>query len=241
MRRPEEADRSGPTAEPASCRAPPQAASERLRRRLAAPLPALLRQPQVPVALPELLEVGAAEAPAPGESVRDTSPLSGSPSTSLAGLSPAAFGSLGSSVIEVSVRIQPDDAGRLRPVERAFLPGIRIAGHQNRQEDDHFNQAEQRQLVNDDRPRKHEHGLHVENHEQHGNKVIPDAVPVARVGRRFDAALIRLELDLVVFLRLHHLRHHQGEDGEPDGDEQEDEDRDVRVEHRVEPRPLDDE
>jgi hypothetical protein len=43
--------------------------------------------------------VGAADAPAPGESVRDTSPLRGSAGVSLAGLSPAALGSLGSSVM----------------------------------------------------------------------------------------------------------------------------------------------
>jgi hypothetical protein len=35
---------------------------------------------------------GAAEAPAPGESVRDTSPFSGSPGAALAGLSAAAAG-----------------------------------------------------------------------------------------------------------------------------------------------------
>jgi hypothetical protein len=36
--------------------------------------------------------IGAAEAPAPGESVRDTSPFSGSPGAALAGLSAAACG-----------------------------------------------------------------------------------------------------------------------------------------------------
>ena len=76
--------------------------------------------------------------------------------------------------------------------------------------------------------------LHVEDDKQHGDEVIPDAVAVARVRRRLDTALIRLELDLVVLLRLHQLRHHQGEKREPDGDQQGDEDRNIRVEHRVE-------
>ena len=40
--------------------------------------------------------VGAADTPAPGESVRDTSPFSGSPGASLAGLSAAACGGVGS-------------------------------------------------------------------------------------------------------------------------------------------------
>src|SRR4051812_1847230 len=70
--------------------------------------------------------VGAADTPAPGESVRETSPLSGSPGTSLAGLSAAAcggVGSFGSSVIveswhERQARPPACQTCRLRPVER---------------------------------------------------------------------------------------------------------------------------
>src|SRR5688572_29286729 len=169
--------------------------------------------------------VGAADTPAPGASVRDTSPFRGSAGVSPAGLSPAALGSLGSSVMNSLL------GPCLGPVERAFLPGVSVSGHQNRQEDDHFDETEQRQLVNDDRPRKQEHGFHVEDDKEHGDKVIADTVPIAGVRGRLDAALVRFELHLVVLLRLHQLRHHQGEQREPDGDEQEDEDWYIAVEH----------
>jgi hypothetical protein len=43
------------------------------------------------------VDTGAADAPAPGESVRDTSPFNGSPGAALAGLSAAAAGGVGGS------------------------------------------------------------------------------------------------------------------------------------------------
>ena len=84
-------------------------------------------------------------------------------STSLAGVSPAAFGSL----------------GRQSSASRARLPSGYASRSQESQEDDHFNQTEQRQLVNDDRPRKHEYGLNakITNSIQQGNT---DAVSIRR-------------------------------------------------------------
>jgi hypothetical protein len=50
---------------------------------------------------------GAADAPAPGASVRDTSPFSGSPAAPLAGWSPAARGGVGASGLGSSAIAAP--------------------------------------------------------------------------------------------------------------------------------------
>ena len=74
---------------------------------------------------------GAADAPAPGESVRDTSPLSGSPGVSLAGLSPAALGSLGSSVIEFVARASPRPSRARLSSRRRRIPSPESPGRRS--------------------------------------------------------------------------------------------------------------
>ena len=49
-------------------------------------------------------------------------------------------------------------------------------------------------------------GLDVEDDEQHRDQVVADAVAIARVADRFDAALVGLELDRVGFLRVQQPR-----------------------------------
>ena len=125
----------------------------------------------------------------------------------------------------------PSSAPGSRPLERALLPGVRVADDEDEEEDDHLDQAEQLQLVHDDRPREHEHGLDVEDDEQHRDEEVADAVAVAGVAPRLDAALVRLELHLVVALGPHQPRHEQRHDGEPDRHQDEQENRNVGFEH----------
>src|SRR5581483_4020402 len=67
----------------------------------------------------------------------------------------------------VGVSGEPGSAITLHPLERALLPGVVVADDEDDDEDQHLDQAEEEQLVEDDRPREHEHGLDVEDHEQH--------------------------------------------------------------------------
>src|SRR5437588_458697 len=191
---------------------------------------------------------GAADAPAPGASVRETSPFSGSAGVVPAGLSAAASGGVGvsdglesSAIASHESAINPQSAIRnpqcLGPLERAFLPGVVVTDDEDEDEHDHFDQPEQRELVEDDGPRKHEHGLHVEDDEQHRDEVVANAVAIARVGQRLDAALVRLELHLVVLRRVQHAREHDREDRETRRNDDEKGDWDVRRRHRDGDRP----
>ena len=80
-------------------------------------------------------------------------------------------------------------------------------------------------------PRKHEDSLHIEDHEQHRHEIVPDAVPVTRIGFGLDAALVRFEFDLVVTFGTNQAGQSQREDREADRDERKDENRDVSFEH----------
>src|SRR3954471_16440063 len=72
-----------------------------------------------------------------------------------------------SSAMEFRYGLKP----RLRPLEGALLPGIVVPHDQDEDEHEHLDQAEQQQLVEDDRPRKHEHGLDVEDDKEHRHQV----------------------------------------------------------------------
>src|SRR4051812_37403425 len=117
------------------------------------------------------------------------------------------------------------------PLKGAFLPGIVVAHDQDEDEHQHLDQAEEQQLVEDDGPRKHEDGLDVEDDEQHRHEVVPDAVPLACPGDRLDAALVRLELHLVVFFRADEPGNHKREKREAGGNDDENGDRNVRRRH----------
>ena len=43
-------------------------------------------------------------------------------------------------------------------------------------------------MIGVDRPREDEHRLHVEDDEEHGDQVVPDAVAIAGVGHRLDSS-----------------------------------------------------
>ena len=51
------------------------------------------------------------------------------------------------------------------------------------------------QSVERDGPRKHEDRFDLEDHEQHRDEVVANAVSIPRVGHRLDAALVRFEFD----------------------------------------------
>src|SRR4029077_21018213 len=109
----------------------------------------------------------------------------------------------------------------------ALLPGVVVADDEDEDEDEHLDQAEQQQLIEDDGPREHEDRLDVEDDEQHRDQVVADTVPVARVGCRFDAAFVGLQLHLVVLARVNQAREYEGKDGKTRSDDKEDGDRNV--------------
>src|SRR4051794_32474161 len=82
----------------------------------------------------------------------------------------------------------------LHPLERALLPRVVVTDNQDEDEHQHLDEAEQPQPVENHRPWKHKYSLDVENHEQHRDEIVADAVPVARIRDRLDSAFVRLEL-----------------------------------------------
>src|SRR5262249_38047943 len=72
----------------------------------------------------------------------------------------------------------------------------------------------------------------LEDHEQHRNEVVANAVAIARVGQRLDAALVRLELDRIGLLRVQQPRKEEREDSEPDRYQDEEENGNGGPEHR---------
>src|SRR5215475_3508868 len=57
---------------------------------------------------------------------------------------------------------------RSGPLQCSALPRVEIPDHQDREEDHHFDESEERQLVEEDRPRKEKDRLDVEHHEEDG-------------------------------------------------------------------------
>src|SRR5262249_47160066 len=70
-------------------------------------------------------------------------------------------------------------------------------------------QPEHRELLINDRPRKQENRFHIENNEQYRDHVIPDRIPLARVGIRIYSALIRQQLAFAPGIRPDELRDEQ--------------------------------
>src|SRR5262249_8142298 len=105
---------------------------------------------------------------------------------------------IGSKKYGGAVRGQPKAAGptkspiansALHPLQRAFFPHPDVANNQNRQEDKHFDQAEEAEELEADGPREQEDRFHVEDHEQDGDDVITDGVASAGAVDGVDAAL----------------------------------------------------
>src|SRR5262245_60319650 len=102
------------------------------------------------------------------------------------------------------------------PVQSAAAPHVGVRDEHGANEQNHLDESEQPQVHERDRPRVQEDDLDVEDDEQHGGQVELDREPAAahRLGRRLDAALVRLELGPVVPLRADQL-------GDADGKQRE--------------------
>src|SRR3954453_20063638 len=86
------------------------------------------------------------------------------------------------------------------PVQSAAPPDVGVRDEHGEDEQDHLDEGEDPQLVEADPEREEEHRLDVEDDEQHGGQVVlhREATTAARVRRRLDAALVRVELGAVV-------------------------------------------
>src|SRR5262249_26359410 len=78
----------------------------------------------------------------------------------------------------------------------AFLPRIHEPADQNKQEDRHFDQREQPELIERYRPWVQEYNLDVENHEGQRIQVVLDLELDPDIADRLQAAFVGVELDL---------------------------------------------
>src|SRR6266545_4927661 len=102
------------------------------------------------------------------------------------------------------------------PVQTAAAPHVGVRDEHGADEQHHLDEPEQAQRVERHRPRVQEDDLDVEDDEQHRGQVELDRKPAAadRLRGRFDAALVRVELGLVVPVRPGDPRRHHREERE---------------------------
>src|SRR5262245_9028440 len=81
------------------------------------------------------------------------------------------------------------------PVQSAAAPHVGVHDQHGADEQQHLDEAEEPERVEVNRPRVEEDDLDIEDDEQHRHEEEPDGEPSAadRLGRRLDAALVRLE------------------------------------------------
>src|SRR5216683_2627350 len=127
----------------------------------------------------------------------------------------------------------PSRGWELNPFQRALLPYPDIADDQNREEDHHFNQAEQAESLEPYRPGKKKDRLHIEDHEEDRDDVVADGVPSACVVDGVNAALVGHELGLAGIVRPHEFGEQQGERQHSSDEGDEDEDGDVVLWHKM--------
>src|SRR6202035_4632538 len=92
------------------------------------------------------------------------------------------------------------------PVKDALLPDIKEADGDEAEVDQHLVEAEHAragdggQAAEDDRPRKHEDGLDIEQDEEHRDHVEADSEAAPRIADHVHAALVRAGLGAGVFV-----------------------------------------
>src|SRR6266498_5132729 len=77
----------------------------------------------------------------------------------------------------------------LLPLERSFPPDIHVRNHEDRNEEEELEEAEPRELVEDDGQRIQEHDLDVEDDEEHCRQVKADREALRLRGSKRDARL----------------------------------------------------
>src|SRR5688572_26258141 len=127
-----------------------------------------------------------------------------------------------------------------RPVEGALLNNPNIADDQNAEEHQHLDQAEQRELFVNNRPRKQENSLNIKDDEQNSHDVVTDRIPLARIRIRIDAAFIWRQLPFSTGIRSYKFRSQQGDDRKRKRDRNEQKNRNIRKQGTHSPHPNDD-
>src|SRR5580658_1836021 len=122
-------------------------------------------------------------------------------------------------------------AGWLHPFQRAFSPDPDVADDQDREEDQHFEQAEQAEGLESYCPGKKKNCFHVEHDEEDGNDVITHGVAAAGAVDGIDAAFVGHQLGLAGIGGAHQLRGQKCDRQQSADDGDEDENGDVILRH----------
>src|SRR5262249_26389177 len=80
------------------------------------------------------------------------------------------------------------------PLQSALLQDVDVADEEHRDEQHHLDQGDPAQIAERHGPGVEEHGLDVEEDEQHGDEIELDREPLTRRAQRIDAALVGHEL-----------------------------------------------
>jgi hypothetical protein len=121
----------------------------------------------------------------------------------------------------------------LHPLQRTFFPDPDVADDQDRDEDQHLEQAEQTEGLELHRPGKEEDRFHVEHDEKNRDDVITHRVAAARIVDGINAALVRHQFSLARILRPDELGQQQREWKENKDYRDKNENRNVILWHKV--------
>src|SRR6266508_2986291 len=100
-------------------------------------------------------------------------------------------------IISMAQHARPNCIGQIddRRAQRFALPNVEVPDHQDQEKNEHFDEAEQAEPVEHDRPGEEEDRLDVEDDEKNGDQEVADRKSgIQRQGGGLDAAFVRLEL-----------------------------------------------
>src|SRR6266545_5902214 len=134
--------------------------------------------------------------------------------------------------IQPSVFSSGSDPPASGPVQRFALPNVEVPDHQDQEKNEHFDEAEQAEPVEHDRPGEEEDRLDVEDDEKNGDQEVADRKSgIQRQGGGLDAAFVRLELGRIRPAALEGTRDQDGREGKRRREERENENGKI-VRHR---------